>query len=89
MTTQKTQQRQAARMEARVSKMLSLLAREPLYREDLARAMGLSEWVLKQVVRYAKDQNWIISQGRYYINPRTVFVADGQIVRDYKMEAVK
>lgn len=88
MTTQKTLQRQAERKEARISQMLSLLAERPLYRDELCRAMSISTGTTQEIIRYAKEQGWIISHGKYYINPYTVFVADGKIVRDYKMDAV-
>lgn len=88
-TTQKTKQRQAASMESRISQMLALLAIRPLYRDELCQAMAISTGTIQEVIKYAKAQGWIISQGKYYINPYTVIVADGKIVRDYQMEAVK
>jgi len=88
MTTQKTLKRQAERREARVSQLLALLAERPRYRDELSREMSMSYGLLQPLIKYAKEQGWIISQGKYYINPYAVLVAGGKIIRDYKMEAV-
>ncbi len=73
--------RRIARMEARVTQVLALLAEKPYFKGDLEKAMGISSFTLYHVIRYAKEQNWIVSQGRYYLNPHTVYVAGGKVVR--------
>lgn len=73
--------RRIARMEARVDLILILLAEKPRYRDDLGKAMGISSFTLYHVVRYAKEQNWIVSQGRYYLNPHTVKVEGSKVIR--------
>lgn len=82
-TTQnkKTLQRQAERREARINQMLALLAVSPMYRRELASAMNISLCVLYYLVKYAREQNWIVCQGKYYLNPHTVMVAGGKVVR--------
>lgn len=85
-TNPRTLKRQLERREVYISKMLALLADRPLYRAELARAMAVSYGTLHAIVRYARVNGWIVSQGRYYINPHNVMVADGKII---KMEAVK
>lgn len=73
--------RRIARMEARVNLLLSLLAEKPRYRSDLEKEMGVSRSTLHHVVRYAKEQNWIVSQGHYYLNPHTVRIEGNTVVR--------
>lgn len=87
-TNPKTLKRQAERTEARINKTLALLAVKPLYRDELAREMAISLGTLIPLVRYARTQGWIVAQGKYYINPHNVFVADGKIIKN-KMELVK
>jgi len=43
--------------------------------------MGISSFTLYHVVRYAKEQNWIVAQGRYYLNPHTVKVEGSRVIR--------
>lgn len=86
MTTQRTLQRQLAQRERYISQMLSLLAKEPMYRADLASAMAVSYGTLQAIVKYARVNGWIVSQGKYYINPHNVMVADGKVIRKNKME---
>lgn len=73
--------RRIARMEARLDQMLLLLAEQPRYRADLEKAMGVSRFTLYHVLNYAKDNNLIVSQGRYYINPHHVKVEGGKVIR--------
>jgi len=73
--------RRIARMEERVTRMLVLLAEKPRYRRDLESEMGISSFTLYHVVRYAKEQNWIVAQGRYYLNPHTVKVEGSKVIR--------
>lgn len=73
--------KQAERREARIHKMLALLAEKPYYRNDLAREMGISYYTLYFLTSYAIEQNWIVSQGKYYLNPNTVMVAGGKVVK--------
>lgn len=87
-TNPKTLKRQLAQRERFISQMLTLLAKGPMYRADLARAMAVSYGTLQAIVRYARINGWIVSQGKYYINPHNVFVADGKVIRTNKMEAV-
>jgi len=86
MTTEKTLKRRADLQEVRVTQLLSLLAKRPLYRDEICRAMGISLKTMYKLTGYARSQCWIVVQGKYYINPHTVMVADGKIVRDYEME---
>ena len=85
-TNPKTLQRQLAQRERYVSQLLALLAERPLYRADLARAMAVSYGTLQAIVRYARINGWIVSQGKYYINPHNVMVADGKVIRTNTME---
>lgn len=87
-TNPKTLKRQAERTETRINKMLALLAVRPLYRDELAREMSISLGTLLPLVRYARTHGWIVAQGKYYINPHNVFVADGKIVKN-QLETVK
>ena len=73
--------RRIERMEARIDQMLTLLAKRPMYHDELAKEMKISLYPLYHVVRYAKDNNWIVSQGRYHLNPHTVMVAGGKVIR--------
>jgi len=73
--------RRIARMEARPNHMLLLLAETPRYRAGLVKAMGISKFTLYHVLKYAKDNNLIVSQGRYYINPHHVKVEGGKVIR--------
>lgn len=73
--------RRIARMEERVTRMLELLAQKPRYRKDLESEMGISKFTLYHVVRYAKEQKWIVAQGRYYLNPHTVKVEGSKVIR--------
>lgn len=73
--------RRIARMEERVTRMLALLAEKPYHRGDLMKAMGISSYTLLMVTRYAKEQNWIVAQGRYYLNPHTVKVEGSKVIR--------
>lgn len=86
MTTQKTLQRQLAKRERFISQMLTLLAKGPMYRADLARAMSVSYGTLQAIVLYARINGWIVSQGKYYINPHNVLVVDGKVIRTNTME---
>ncbi len=74
--------RRIARMEERVTQMLVLLAEKPRYRSDLMKAMGISSYTLLMVTRYAKENNWIVSQGKYYVNPHLVKIEGGKVIRD-------
>ena len=74
--------RRIARMEARLDQMLLLLAEQPRFRKDLAKAMSISSFTLYQVARYAKENNWIVSQGKYYVNPHHVKIEGGRVIRD-------
>lgn len=44
--------------------------------------MGISSYTLLMVTRYAKENNWIVSQGRYYVNPHHVKIEGGMVIRD-------
>lgn len=66
--------------------MLALLAEKPLFRAELARGMAVSYGTLQAIVRYARMNGWIVSQGKYYINPHNVMVADGKVIRTNKIE---
>lgn len=75
------ERRRIERMEARINQMLTLLAEKPLYRDDLAKKMGISLFTLYYVTRYAKEQGWVVSQGKYYLNPNNIMVVGGKVIR--------
>lgn len=87
-TNPKTPKRQAERTEARINKMLALLAVRPRYRDELAREMSISLGTLIPLVKYARAHGWIVAQGKYYINPHNVMVADGKIVKNKMTETI-